>query len=125
MNDWLSWSVQAPYYPTLGILAYYGTHRMVLLWAYWRTRRQAPPRPPEPNRWPMVTVQLPMFNEKYVVGRLLQAVSGLDYPRDRLEIQVRDDSTDETRDLVAELVGRLRREGFNIHHFHRPHRLGY
>ncbi len=125
MNDWLSGSILALYYLVLGILALYGLHRMALVWAFWRTRRSAAAAPPPPERWPAVTVQLPIFNERYVAGRLIEAVCALDYPRDRLEVQVLDDSTDDTRDIVAQLVARLRREGHDVHHLHRAERRGF
>ena len=91
----------AIYYLILGTLAAYGVHRLALVALYYRTRRHAPKPPPEPAEWPRVTVQLPLYNEMYVAERLIDAAAALDYPRDRLEIQVLDDSTDETRELVA------------------------
>ncbi len=125
MNEWLSWSILALYYLILGTLACYGLHRMVLVFSFWRTGRDLPPRPPEPEAWPVVTVQLPIFNERYVAERLIRAVCAMDYPRDRLEIQVLDDSTDETRELVAALVPELRRQGHDVVHLHRSDRTGY
>ena len=90
----LSRGLLALYYLILGILAFYGLHRMALVTLYYRTRKRSTPRPPDPEEWPTVTVQLPLYNEMYVAGRLIDAVCDLDYPRDRLEIQVLDDSTD-------------------------------
>jgi cellulose synthase/poly-beta-1,6-N-acetylglucosamine synthase-like glycosyltransferase len=77
------------------------------------------------QEWPPVTVQLPIFNEKYTVERLLQAVTRLDYPADRLQIQVLDDSTDDTVDLVSQLVENYRAHGVNIEWIHRIDRKGY
>ncbi len=74
---------------------------------------------------PLVTTQLPIYNEKNVVARLLQAVCAFDYPRDRHEIQVLDDSTDETSTVVATLVAELRTAGHDIHHIRREHRQGF
>ncbi len=74
---------------------------------------------------PLVTTQLPIYNEKNVVDRLLYAVCAFDYPHDRHEIQVLDDSTDETSTLVAGLVGHLQAAGHDIHHIRREHRQGY
>jgi len=74
---------------------------------------------------PSVTVQLPIYNERYVVNRLLDAAAELNWPRDRLEIQVLDDSTDETRELAAEHVARLRRRGLDVVHLHRTDRSGF
>jgi cellulose synthase/poly-beta-1,6-N-acetylglucosamine synthase-like glycosyltransferase len=74
---------------------------------------------------PMVTVQLPIYNERYVVDRLLRAATGLDYPRDRLEIQLLDDSTDDTREIAGRLVQEYRAAGFQVSHLHRTVRTGY
>ena len=74
---------------------------------------------------PFVTVQLPVYNEMYVVKRLIDAVARLDHPRDRFEIQVLDDSTDETRQIVTRAVARWASRGINIHHLHRKVRTGY
>ena len=117
--------VLAIYYLVLGTLAAYGVHRLALVVLYYRTRGRAPIAPPEPADWPRVTVQLPLYNELYVAQRLIDAAAGLDYPRDRLEIQVLDDSTDETRDLVARRVDHHRRRGVPIRHLHRTDRTGF
>ncbi|MFP3938936.1 MAG: cellulose synthase family protein [Thermoanaerobaculia bacterium] len=122
-----SWTTAllALYYLILGVLALFGLHRLRLVWIWWRTRDEEPPAPPAPSAWPRVTVQLPLYNELYVAERLIEAVCRLDYPRDRLEIQVLDDSTDETRDVVARAVARFRAEGLDVHHLHREERTGY
>ena len=75
--------------------------------------------------WPTVTIQLPIFNEKYTVERLLKAVTKLDYPRKRLQIQVLDDSTDDTAKLVKDLVQKYKSRGFDIEWQHRTDRKGY
>jgi cellulose synthase/poly-beta-1,6-N-acetylglucosamine synthase-like glycosyltransferase len=115
----------AIYYLILGTLAVYGVHRLVLVALYYRTHRRAPVPPPAPGDWPTVTVQLPLFNEMYVAERLIDAAARLDYPRDRLEIQVLDDSTDETRQIVARQIERYRRRGLPIRHLHRRNRTGF
>lgn len=115
----------AIYYLTLGSLAIYGSHRLVLVALYYRYRGRLNPAVRQPETWPVVTVQLPLYNEMYVATRLIDAVCRLDYPRDRLEIQVLDDSTDETSELVTERVQRYRGEGFRIEHVHRTHRSGF
>ncbi len=125
MNPWLGGTILALYYLVLGLLVIYGVHRLVLVVTYLRGSREPTPRAPDPAEWPMVTVQLPIFNEMYVAPRLIDAVCALDYPRDRLEVQVLDDSTDETVSLVAEQVARLQAEGHQIHHLHRTNREGY
>ncbi len=75
--------------------------------------------------FPFVTIQLPIYNEKYVIDRLIQSAVDVDYPKDRFEIQVLDDSTDETVEIVADLVKNYAEEGFNIEHIHRSDRHGF
>ena len=111
MNEWLELVILTLYYLILGILAAYGVHRLALVWSFWRARSRPLTPPPQPESWPQVTVQLPIFNERYVAERLIDAVCALDYPADRLEIQVLDDSTDDTRDIVATQVAALRERG--------------
>src|SRR6476619_2352545 len=93
------------YFFVLSILGIYGWHRYYLVYEYRKHRDRVPGPPPELIDPPVVTVQLPIYNEMYVVDRLIDAVCALDYPKDLLEIQVLDDSTDETRD-IAELAVR-------------------
>lgn len=113
------------YFVVLGLLAFYGLHRIFVVWLYRRSRHRAPGQPPGPEEWPLVTVQLPLFNERYVARRLLRAVEAIDYPRNRLEVQVLDDSTDDTVEIVAAEVERLRGRGLVVHHLRRPDRTGY
>ncbi len=125
MNELLSQTLLTSYYLVLGTLALFGAHRLVLLVLYYRTRSRAAGSPEEPTEWPRVTVQLPLFNELYVATRLIDSVAALDYPSDRLEIQVLDDSTDETREIVARHVAEVRARGVDIVHLHRTDRTGY
>jgi cellulose synthase/poly-beta-1,6-N-acetylglucosamine synthase-like glycosyltransferase len=113
------------YFFVLSILAIYGWHRYYLVYLYMKHKDNAPPPPPELTRFPSVTVQLPIFNEMYVADRLIDAVCELDYPRDLLEIQVLDDSTDETTDIAELAVRRHAARGFNIRYLHRVDRRGY
>lgn len=113
------------YLLVLTILAVYGFHRAHLLYLYWRHRHNAPSPICELSDWPLVTVQLPMYNEMYVAARLIQSVAKLDYPKDRLEIQVLDDSTDETRQIAHDEVSKLRARGFDAIYVHRQNRKGY
>jgi cellulose synthase/poly-beta-1,6-N-acetylglucosamine synthase-like glycosyltransferase len=118
----------ALYYSILAVLSLYGIHRLVMVVVYLRTRRRVTPLPElpaDPAAWPVVTVQLPLYNEMYVAERLIDAVCGLDYPAGRLEIQVLDDSTDETTDIVARAVAAHRARGVDIHHLHRTDRAGF
>ena len=121
----MSTALLSLYYLILAVLAFYGVHRLALVILYLRTRKNRPVKPADPAEWPMVTVQLPLYNEMYVAERLIDAVCRLDYPKDRLEIQVLDDSTDETVKIVAALVDEQRRQGIDIHHLHRTDRTGY
>jgi len=89
-----------------------------------RTPRAAVP-PIEDSAWPAVTIQLPIYNERYVVERLLRSVAAIDYPRDRLTVQVLDDSADHTSILVEQLVPELRAEGLEIDHVRRAGRQGF
>lgn len=106
-------------------LSLYGFHRFLILFWYWRHGRRPLPTPPSASPFPFVTVQLPLYNERFVVTRLLDAVANLDYPRDRLQIQVLDDSTDDTTELVREKVAELSQAGLNIEAIHRQDRSGY
>lgn len=106
------------------LLTLYTSGQLILLMMYWRHRHQQKPLPLVEN-WPSVTVQLPIYNERHVVNRLLNAVTQLDYPRDKLTIQVLDDSTDSTQDMIATQVARLQRTGLNIGHIRREVRSGY
>jgi cellulose synthase/poly-beta-1,6-N-acetylglucosamine synthase-like glycosyltransferase len=113
------------YFAVLVAMAVYGLHRLFIVWLFHRHRRSAPVAPAAPEVLPSVTVQLPIFNERYVVEGLLDAVARIDYPRHLLEVQVLDDSTDDTRSLVSKLVARLREEGLDIIHLHRTDRVGF
>ncbi len=106
-------------------LTAFSLHHLWLLGMWVRQRHQAPRPAGTFATLPMVTVQLPTFNERYVISRLLDAVSKLDYPRDRLEIQVLDDSTDETTALAAQHVAALKAQGFQISLLHRQRRGGF
>jgi len=113
------------YFLTLVILAVFGLHRYVMVYLYFRHKdRRALPAPP-PARLPRVTVQLPLYNEMYVVDRLLDSVTGIRYPKELLEIQVLDDSTDETVTIAEAAVERHREQGFDIRYLHRDDRTGY
>ncbi|MGB3850286.1 MAG: cellulose synthase family protein [Tunicatimonas sp.] len=96
-----------------------------LTWHYLRSLKE-PPRPAvAPETWPPVTVQLPVYNERYVVDRLIDAIAAFNYPHDLLEIQVLDDSTDETVEIITRKVAYYRARGVNIHHVRRPQRTGF
>lgn len=107
-------------------LAVYGFNALYLaLIRVYHQPASHPKTPPDINQWPSVTVQLPVYNERYVIGRLLNAVVELDYPPDCVEIQVLDDSDDITSGIIAAFVHQKRLAGVNIHHIQRHTRIGY
>ena len=126
--DLLQGALVAAYVLAQLLLVFYSSHRYLILWRWWRSRRRASPAESVAGgdrRWPVVTVQLPVFNEPQVVERLIDAVARLDYPHDRLEIQVLDDSTDETTERARRAVERHRARGLDIHHLVRENRSGF
>jgi cellulose synthase/poly-beta-1,6-N-acetylglucosamine synthase-like glycosyltransferase len=112
------------YFVVLALLAVYGAHRWYLLALWLRHRGTAMP-PPLREPCPKLTVQIPLYNEMYVARRVIEAAAAIDWPADRLEIQVLDDSTDETAAIVAETVQGLRRAGRMVTHERRTVRTGY
>jgi len=113
------------YFFVLSILGIYGWHRYFIVYQYIKHKDRVPGPPPEVTDWPVVTIQLPIYNEMYVVDRLVDKVCAIDYPRDRLEIQVLDDSTDETRGIAELAVRRQAARGFDIRYVHRTNREGF
>ena len=113
------------YFFVLSILAIYGWHRYYLVHLYTKNRGKVPLPPPPLAMLPRVTIQLPIYNEMYVADRLIDAVCEIDYPRDLLEIQVLDDSTDETTEIAELAVRRHAARGFDISYLHRVDRRGY
>ncbi len=113
------------YFISLTILFLFGSSGFIMIYYYMkhRSKRPQPARPLE--QFPVVTMQLPVYNEYYVVERLIHATCELEYPKDRLEIQVLDDSTDETTELVARMVQDYRQKGFDIIHVRRSSRAGF
>jgi len=124
MSELLFVPVLLCYVAILTLMFVYGLNFLYLTVASLRARDRRPLTAP-PDVWPTVTVQLPIYNEMYVARRLIDQVARMDYPLDRLEIQVLDDSTDETRDIVAARVAHWRNEGLDIVHVRRPDRRGY
>jgi len=118
-------SILIPYFACLIVLSVYGIHRYTLTYLYLKNRHKAANPSGELKSLPKITVQLPIYNERYVVERLLEAVSRLDYPRELLEIQVLDDSTDETAIVCSRLVSEYQRAGFPVTYHHRQNREGF
>jgi cellulose synthase/poly-beta-1,6-N-acetylglucosamine synthase-like glycosyltransferase len=113
------------YFLSLSVLFAFGLHGLVILYYYRKTAADNYSEAKFPDEPPVVTVQLPLFNEYYVVERLIKSVCNMDYPKDRLEIQVLDDSTDDTVELASSLVDEYKNKGFNIKYIHRTNRQGY
>ncbi len=106
-------------------LSAYGIHRYVIIYLFLKHRKRGVVPVGHFDQLPKVTMQLPIFNEVYVVERLLRSVSEIDYPKDLLQIQVLDDSTDDTRQLTASCVAELQSRGFNVELIHRTDRTGF
>jgi len=119
-------SLLIPYFAVMILLALYGVHRYTLCYRYYRFRKNYNPEPPRHfEDLPRVTVQLPIFNEQFVIDRLIDAVCAMEYPREKLDIQVLDDSTDETTEVAAGIVARYQALGFPIVYIHRTNRQGF
>ena len=119
-------SLLLPYFAVMILLSIYGIHRYTLCYQYFKYRKNYDPHPPcRFSELPHVTVQLPIFNEQFVIDRLIEAVCAMEYPREKLEIQVLDDSTDETHAVASAIVDRYAALGEPIVYIHRTHRNGF
>ena len=125
--EFFDWAIMVPYFAVLAVLSVYGLHRYETIRGYMKHRKRMREAEP-PMRFvelPRVTIQLPIFNERFVVERLLEETSKIDYPRHLLQIQVLDDSTDDTHPFTEELVREYRDSGLPIEYIHRTNRHGY
>ena len=113
------------YVVLLALLCCYGMHRYLMVFLYYRYKNRAPKPKEQWKQLPHVTVQLPIFNEAYVVERLIDATCAIDYPREKLEIQVLDDSTDDTVEISRRKVEEWKAKGVDIVFIHRADRTGY
>ncbi|MFQ5604521.1 MAG: cellulose synthase family protein [bacterium] len=107
------------------MLVMFGVHKYFLLYLYLKHKNKPIYKKGKLCKLPVVTVQLPLFNEKYVIERLLESVCNLDYPKDRLEIQILDDSIDETKIVARDLVRMYQAQGIDVRHIHRENRTGF
>jgi cellulose synthase/poly-beta-1,6-N-acetylglucosamine synthase-like glycosyltransferase len=124
--DWFDWAMLVPYFGLLAILSIYGLHRYEMIRTYFKYRKKLPKESPTRfEQLPPVTIQLPLYNERYVVERLVEEVLKIDYPRDLLQIQVLDDSTDETHAFAERLVAHYSALGHPIEYHHRSNREGF
>jgi len=110
---------------SLVMVSLYGLHRYVIVYLYYRNRRKAPKAPGRFEDLPPVTVQLPMYNEQHVAKRIIEGACQIDYPLAKLQIQVLDDSNDETCEYARAAVDEARAKGFDIEYIHRADRTGY
>src|SRR5437016_8361640 len=115
----------AAYFFVVIILAVYGWHRYYLVYVYMKNRGKEPKAESPLDPLPAVTIQLPLYNEMYVADRLIEAVCAIEYPRELLEIQVLDDSTDETCSVAELAVRRVAAQGVDIKYLHRTNRVGF
>ncbi len=107
--EFFDWALLLPYFALLFILSFYGMHRYEMVREYFKNRKNILSEPPETfEDPPRVTIQLPLYNERYVVERLIEQITKMDYPKDRLQIQVLDDSTDDTHPYTERLVEEYR-----------------
>lgn len=125
MPDWERIIWMTCYVLVFAGLSLFGAHRIKVLYLFWKHRKEEPVPAKAFAELPRVTVQLPLFNEMHVTERLLAAVAALDYPKDKLQIQVLDDSTDESAELSKRLSEELAAEGFDVQYRHRVNRHGF
>ncbi|MDX2285765.1 MAG: glycosyltransferase [Bacteroidia bacterium] len=110
---------------TLTVIYGFGQLHLVITFLRYRKRYRSEPPLSGDENLPFVTIQLPLYNEMYVAERLLDCMAAMDYPRDRFEVQVLDDSTDETVGIVARKVAELQAQGLQIEQVRRPNRTGF
>ena len=123
--EFFDWAMMVPYFTVLVILSFYGLHRYEMIRAYFKNRKKLAGPAGRFEQLPRVTVQLPIFNERFVVARLLEETTKLDYPRELIQFQVLDDSTDDTHPFTEQLCAEYREAGFPIEYIHRANRHGY
>ena len=123
--DAVAFAILGIHFSLLGVLSIYGLHRLYLVARWWRHREKRPAPPQALRTLPVITVQVPLYNEPQVARRIIDAVAALDYPSEKLQIQILDDSTDHTVDIVASAVERHRDDGIDIQHLQRAEREGF
>jgi cellulose synthase/poly-beta-1,6-N-acetylglucosamine synthase-like glycosyltransferase len=120
------WAILVTYFGVLVVLSCYGLHRYEMIRGFWKYRKALPDTAPQKfAELPRVTIQLPLFNERYVVERLLAETAKVDYPKNLLQIQVVDDSTDDTHSFTERLVAEYQAAGLPIEYIHRANRHGF
>lgn len=124
--SWFDWAILIPYFGILALLSVYGLHRFETVRTYLKHRKNAVSEPPQRfDRMPRVTIQLPLYNERYVLERLIDETVKVEYPRELLQIQVLDDSTDDSHDFADAICQKYRSMGYPIEYHHRTNREGF
>ncbi len=118
-------TIAIAYFTILAILSFYGLHRYIMVFLYHKYQKRAVAPKSRFEELPRVTVQIPAYNEMYVIERVIDAVCAFDYPKDRMDIQVLDDSTDETQRIARASVEKWKNLGTDIHYIHRDDRTGF
>ena len=123
---WFDWALLIPYFGVLAILSVFGLHRFDTIHTYFKHRKKATTEPARRfAQVPRVTIQLPLYNERYVLERLIDETVKMEYPRELLQIQVLDDSTDDTHEFAQSLCERYATIGHPIEYIHRKNRNGF
>lgn len=124
-SSWLSVFWIVSYSIVVVGLSLYGIHRYSMIFLFWKHRKNLPKPKSRFTDLPLITVQLPVFNELHVIKRLVEKVAELEYPQHLLQIQILDDSTDETKAICEDEVRRLEEQGFDVEYIHRIDRTGF
>lgn len=122
---WFDVVILGLHFLLLSFLCLFGLHRLSMVFRWFSYRNEKSTTPATFSQLPAITVQIPVFNERYVAERIIDAVAKLNYPADKLQIQIVDDSTDQTFDVIAARVEFFRKQGINIEHVHRTDRSGF
>src|SRR3954468_18340315 len=125
LEYFLSHLLVASYVVVLAMVAFYGFHRYVLVYLYVKHRHDGYQPKGKFEQLPLVTVQLPMFNEDTVAERIIRASCQIDYPLDKLQVQVLDDSTDHSAEIARKTCEEFAAKGYPIKYLHRDNREGY
>lgn len=125
MFELFGWGFLSLHYALLFVLCFFGLHRLSMVFRWYQYKDRSPKNDQRFTELPTVTVQIPVYNERNVIGRIIDQTVLMDYPTERLQIQVVDDSTDDTFDLIANQVRVYQQQGVNIQHVHRINRQGF
>ncbi|HEY2933252.1 MAG TPA: cellulose synthase family protein [Acidobacteriota bacterium] len=124
-SNYFDLSILLGYFVVLSVLAIYGIHRYHMVYLYYKYKNNKPVPRGSLSEKPRITIQLPIYNEMYVVERLIESACTLEWPKNLLEVQVLDDSTDETQQIASACAARFKARGYDIHYIHRDDRTGF